>query len=398
MTVTGVTVTGTGSGNYTVAQQAGLTQVITAKALTYSGVSVPSSNVYNATTTAVVSGTAALQSSETAGSGTTSDGKPYSVDSVSLTGTPAGTYDSANVASATTVTFSGLSLTGAGNGDYSLTVLTQAATITKATTASAVVSSSNPALPGASVRFTNTLSVVSPGAGTPTGTIQFRTNSAAFGSAVSLSGLIANSLAITTLPHGSNTVTAEYAGDGNFFGITNILSPSQVINTPPTASNAAFTRAPGLSYKVRISDLMTTNTADADGDTNKLLSFGSSSQGATITTNASYIFYLPSTGASSNNNDSFTFTVKDGFGGTATATISITVLNAINTTQSLTVSGSSVTVHSAGIPGYPYLIQRSTNLVNWTTLICTNAPSAGLFDFTDTSPPPSSGYYRTTQP
>src|SRR5208282_4706142 len=92
--------------------------------------SVPSSKIYDGTTTAVVSGTAGLQSTETAGAGSTADGKPYSVDSVSLTGTATGTYDYKDVATATTVTFGGESLTGTGNGNYSLTPETQAATIT----------------------------------------------------------------------------------------------------------------------------------------------------------------------------------------------------------------------------------------------------------------------------
>ena len=42
------------------------------------------------------------------------------MDSVSLTGTPTGTYNSKDVATATTVTFGGLALTGTGNGDYTL--------------------------------------------------------------------------------------------------------------------------------------------------------------------------------------------------------------------------------------------------------------------------------------
>ena len=91
---------------------------------------MPASKVYDGTTTAEVSGTAALQTAEAAGIGSTADGKPYSVDSVSLTGTPTGTYNSKDVATATTVTFGGLALTGTGNGDYTLTASTQAGTIT----------------------------------------------------------------------------------------------------------------------------------------------------------------------------------------------------------------------------------------------------------------------------
>jgi hypothetical protein len=130
VTITGVTVTGTGSSNYTVTQQTGLTQVVTAKALTYSGLSVPASKPYDGGTAAVVSGTAALQVTEAAGAGATADGKPYSADSASLTGAATGTYNTKDVATATTVTFGGVSLTGTGNGNYTLTASTQPATIT----------------------------------------------------------------------------------------------------------------------------------------------------------------------------------------------------------------------------------------------------------------------------
>src|SRR6185369_17240901 len=98
------------TADYDIQRNSFATGTITPKALTYSGLSVPASKVYDATTTAVVSGTASLQSTESAGSGNTSDGKPYGVDSVSLTGTPTGTYNSKDVLSATTVTFGGLSL------------------------------------------------------------------------------------------------------------------------------------------------------------------------------------------------------------------------------------------------------------------------------------------------
>ena len=104
---------------------------ITAKALTYSGPTVPSSKVYDGTTTAVVGGTAAaLQTAEATGSGTTADGKPYSGDTVSATGTATATYNTKDVATANLVTFAGVSLTGTQSGDYTLTALTQAATIT----------------------------------------------------------------------------------------------------------------------------------------------------------------------------------------------------------------------------------------------------------------------------
>jgi hypothetical protein len=129
-----ITITGydAPSTNYTVANPT-ITANITAKALTMSGLSVPASKTYDGTTTAIVSGTAALQTAEAPGAGTTDDGKPYTGDVVSIQGTKTGTYNDANVASATTVTFGGLSLTGAQSANYSLTIQgTQSATITKA--------------------------------------------------------------------------------------------------------------------------------------------------------------------------------------------------------------------------------------------------------------------------
>jgi hypothetical protein len=102
-------------------QPASQAATITPKSLTMSGLSVPASKIYDGTTTAVVSGgPGALAVAEAPGAGTTADGKPYTGDTVSITGTATGTYNSKNVAVATTVTYAGLSLTGAENTNYSL--------------------------------------------------------------------------------------------------------------------------------------------------------------------------------------------------------------------------------------------------------------------------------------
>ncbi|NTV03049.1 MAG: filamentous hemagglutinin N-terminal domain-containing protein, partial [Chlorobiaceae bacterium] len=92
---------------------------ITPKALTMSGLTVPSSKTYDGTTAAVVSGSGALQNAVAVGSGTAIDGQPYSGDTVAITGTASGTYNSKDVANANTVTFSGL---GLNNSNYSLVI------------------------------------------------------------------------------------------------------------------------------------------------------------------------------------------------------------------------------------------------------------------------------------
>ena len=117
--LSGVALSGAEGGNYTVAGVSGVSAAITAKALTMSGLS-SANKVYDGTTTAVVSGTAALQATSAAGAGSSSDGKAYDVDSVSLTGTATGTFSSKDVGSDRTVSFSGKSLAGAGRGNYTL--------------------------------------------------------------------------------------------------------------------------------------------------------------------------------------------------------------------------------------------------------------------------------------
>ncbi len=105
---------------------------IVPKPLAVTGLTTPASKVYDGTTTAAASGSPTLLAAETAGAGSSTDGKPYTGDTVSVGGTATGTYNSKDVASATTVTFTGLSLSGAQAADYTLNPATASATITPA--------------------------------------------------------------------------------------------------------------------------------------------------------------------------------------------------------------------------------------------------------------------------
>ena len=120
MTVTGVTVSGTNSGDYSVTQQTGLTANITPKALTVTGLTA-AAKVYDGTTTEPLGGTAAFLASETPGSGSTSDGKPYSGDTITIGGTAAGTFAAKDVGTALAVTVTGVTVSGTNSGDYTVT-------------------------------------------------------------------------------------------------------------------------------------------------------------------------------------------------------------------------------------------------------------------------------------
>lgn len=116
------TITGADANNYTLVQPNLTARNITPKALTMAGLSVAAPKIYDGTTVAVVTGTPALLASETPGTGTVNDGKPYNNDIVSIAGTPIGTYNSKDVLTASAVSFSGLSLSGTNANNYTLTI------------------------------------------------------------------------------------------------------------------------------------------------------------------------------------------------------------------------------------------------------------------------------------
>jgi hypothetical protein len=170
-----------------------------------------------------------------------------------------------------------------------------------------------------------------------------------------------------------------------------------VTNHPPTAVDVTYDRAKGSSLKISITNLLT-NVTDADGDTNTLQSVGASGAGATITTNATFIFYQPSTGASSNDNDSFTYTVSDGFGGIATANILVNVYGAGPAQIGRPLNGA-VNLTFFGVPTYTYVVQTTTNLSMPWWPIYTNAASIdGSLPFTDNDASNAQQYYRLAQP
>lgn len=116
------TITGTDKDNYILDQPSLTARNITPKTLRMTGLVVSAPKIYDATIVASVSGTPALFTSEAAGTGSVLDGNPYTNDIVSITGTPIGTYNSKDVATATSVGFSGLSLTGGNAGNYTFEI------------------------------------------------------------------------------------------------------------------------------------------------------------------------------------------------------------------------------------------------------------------------------------
>ena len=79
-----------------------------------------SARAYDGTPVATLSGTAALLTAEAAGTGTTSDGKPYTGDTLALGGAATGTFADKHVGNNKAITVTGITLGGAQAGNYTL--------------------------------------------------------------------------------------------------------------------------------------------------------------------------------------------------------------------------------------------------------------------------------------
>ena len=365
--ISGLSLTGAGSGNYMINPPSAVSASIAPLPVTLNG-----TRSYDGTTAAAA---AILSVANKVGG-----------DDVTVAS------GAAVLASATTgmegiTSFGTLVLGGLTAPDYTLSGGSGSINITQANALLTLTSSENPAGYKDSVAFTATLP------SDATGSVVFTTNGVAL-STNSITGGAALGAVTALLPRGTNSITAEYAGDNNYLGSTNSLTQA-VTNHPPLAATMTVNRTAGLSLLIAFSDL-STNWSDADGDTVTLASLNLlTTNGVMLATNASDISYANG----QNVNDQFSYTVSDGQGGTARGLVNIVVVASIwGLAQSVSVSNGTATVFFTVVPGYSYTAQRSTNLVNWLTILTTNAPSGGVIQITDNfidlNLPPSSAFYR----
>jgi hypothetical protein len=281
------------------------------------------------------------------------------------------------------------------DGDYGFTSYTVTDGSPGYLTTTTLTSSQNPSLPGQSVTFTGTVQTNGVTAGAATGTVQFKTNGVAFGSAVAVSSgsVSAN---ISTLPHGSNAITAEYSGDMNF--LTSTGSVSQTVDTPPIGGTHFLGATLNTTLSVS-SSVLANLDYDADGDTltiTKVCSTSTNGPPGNVTLSGGMVNYTPKTDYVGM--DQFTYTISDGYpGGSATSTATVTVRlgNATSVFNSTSTAVNGVSLRGYGIPENQYDIQRSCDpsFPSYSTLATIIAAANGIIFYTDTNAP-SPSFYR----
>jgi hypothetical protein len=146
---------------------------------------------------------------------------------------------------------------GATSADYQMTFLDSTLTVNQANTTTTLASSANTSVSNESVTFTATVAAVSPGAGTPTGTVTFMDGTTVLDTET-LSGGTA-SFSTAALAVGSHPITAVYSGDPDFVASTSAALTQQVNDLNPTNLQSVITAAQTSGGTVTLT-APTTNT------------------------------------------------------------------------------------------------------------------------------------------
>jgi hypothetical protein len=202
------------------------------------------------------------------------------------------------------------------------------------------------------------------------------------------------------------TPTSGYTGSASFWytnrdcvGLTNMAAQVtvDVIQTGPAANVDTYYRCPGVSLKINKADLLTNDLGNA-------LTFAgltlTSTNGVTVTTNATTIFY-----SNANNvNDRLTYDIRDNQATAASGYVLIQMVAGTSTNRislQVNVPGPHTnTLTLAGIPDYQYVVQFANNMPAnpWFNLSTNAAGSNGLWTVLDPTATNGSRYYRVSTP
>jgi peptidyl-Asp metalloendopeptidase len=285
-------------------------------------------------------------------------------------------------------------------GNYIIQITNGQLTVLRAPTLGTLTSSANPVLPGTPITFTHSVVIGAGSAAVLAGAVQWKVDGTNFGDLATLTDGVAV-MTSSTLPAGLRNIVAEYSGDQNIAGVTNSLSPPQVINTPPVTAPDIIERSSTNGTKVAITALLA-NDQDADGNALDIIGVLASTNGATVMQTNGWIFYEAP--ANFTNTDSFTYTVQDIFGATALGEVTVIFLPDVLPTLNIRISDlgdGSYRIRIDGIPGRTYRIEYTDSWAPllWEPLTSGPANQYGTFEYTDTPPQGTQArYYRSVSP
>jgi hypothetical protein len=207
-----------------------------------------------------------------------------------------------------------------------------------------------------------------------------------------------------TIPFSSTpyTITYAYAGDANLAAANNASTTLTI--TGITVPNLTYTNAPGIARIIPVSEIVSAGVVSSQTNPTYHVTAGAAQNGGVVITNAggTLIKYTNST-AFAFPSDSFSYTLTDGLSsGTGTITINFTsvagpTLNPDGTSGTDGNGHPQLSFH--GLPNYTYHIQRSADMITWTTFDAVTCNGTGVGAWTDMNTPiPNPVFYRLSYP
>lgn len=148
-----------------------------------------------------------------------------------------------------------------------------------------------------------------------------------------------------------------------------------MVNLVPVALPDAFNRLAGPPFTIRIADVLA-NDFDLDGDSLTINGLSeTSANGALVDRDETSIYYTPAT-TNIDATDQFSYTISDGRGGVASATVTIRFAHPLRLSGAMGSEGLTV-LATEGVAGVTDLLQVATNLAtptSWET-VATNVPA-----------------------
>jgi large repetitive protein len=287
-----ISVSYSGDGNFLSGSgdDSGSPQVVNQASTTVTVSSAPNASVWGQVVTFT-----AMVSAVSPGAGTPSgtltftEGSTTLAATVTLNGSAQATFTTSSLSVSThTITAS-----YSGDGTFvtsSGTDSSAAQVVNKASSSITVSSSVSPAVFGQKVTFTATVAAVSPGAGTPSGTVTFKEGSTTLAATVTLNGSGQATFSISSLSVGTHTITASYSGDGNFLTSSGSDSGSpEVVNKASSSVTVSSAPNPAVfGQKVTFTATVAAVSPGA-GTPSRTVTFteGSTTLAATVTLNGS---------------------------------------------------------------------------------------------------------------
>ena len=179
-----------------------------------------------------------------------------------------------------------------------------------------------------------------------------------------------------------------------------VISFTAEFNRAPIAQGDGAATAVDQSIAFTAAQLLA-NDSDPDGDSLSLVSVTSPGVGgASVSLVGGVVTYSPAAGF--HGSDSFSYTISDGQGKTATGLVTILVTDGPLPPPNsliLTPTSNGFQVRFAGNPGRAYEIQRAAEVSGpWETIYPTTAPAFGLIEYVDQNPLPGQAFYRAFAP